>query len=159
MVDRSVRRERLELLLVQEIRRVTEDLERRKPLLVEVWGRQRIRAPFLDSTFSRWKTLGFETLMVLDRDQIEALEGFFRELDDTRLYLLYTEDMPRALDRVLTGALTRLKECANQALCFLGSPPIGDPQTLPWLMQTPAADDADPRWKPVRPLPWPVLEE
>ena len=81
------------------------------------------------------------------------------QLDDTRLYLLYTEDMPRALDRVLTGTLTRLKECANQALRLLGAPPIGDPQTLPWLLQTPAADDADPRWKPVRPLPWPVVEE
>jgi len=132
---------RIAHLIALEIRRVAEDLERRLPLLIEVWGRHRARAPFLDTTFSRWRTLGFQELALLEGEQFQAVITFHRALDELRLYLAYTEDMPRALEIHLTGAVARLTVTADAALGALGERPVGEVQRLAWVGGVDAGED------------------
>lgn len=117
---------RLRGLLALEVRRVVEDLLRRQDLLVELWGRHRVRTPFLDTTYARYRTLTMTELLRLDADEVEALEGFYRELDDLRFYLAYTEDMPRTVAVVLDCSLARLIPAATAVLRAMGQDGIED---------------------------------
>ncbi len=123
--------DRVRSLLVLEIRRLVQDLEARRDLLVRIWGKHRARAPFLDSSFTRWKTLGFSELAVLDPAEIEPLDAFYRELSNLQLYLAWTEDMPRQLSLIYDQSMARLRPLAEQALTALGEPPL-EPAPLPW---------------------------
>lgn len=123
--------ERLQRLLVLEVRRVVEDLAARRELLLMVWGKHRARAPFLETTHSRWTTLGFVDLGELEPHQIEALDAFHRELDALRLYLAWTEDMPRNLALRYDMSLATLRTLSGQALTALGEAPL-EPAALPW---------------------------
>ena len=125
--------DRLRLLLSMEIRRVTEDLERRRQLLVQVWGRQRVRVPFVETTFNRWTTLGFDDLTLLTTPEITSLDAFYRELDEVRLYLSYTEDMPRNLDLALMSSIARMKKLAEAALGAMGRDPLEGVIPLEWI--------------------------
>ena len=116
--------ERLRRLLSQEIRRVTEDLEAYRDLLIRVWGTQRARAPMLDVTFNRWRTLGFEQLMTLEVAEVDAANAWYRELEGLRLYLSTTDDMPRALTLVYDSKLARLKVLGHDALYWLEGGPL-----------------------------------
>lgn len=118
------RTQRLEKLLILEIRRVTEELVLRRDLLIRVWGEQRARAPFLDTVFTRWKTLPFTELLRLEQRQVEATSAFYRELDRMRLYLATTQDMPRALTLVYDGHLARLEELCHAAVSALQGGPV-----------------------------------
>jgi len=113
------RTERLRVLLGLEVHRVVDDLLRRRRLLVEVWGRHRARAPFLDTCFQRYRGLPMVELLALRREEAEAIEAFYTELDDLRFYLAHTEDMPRALATRLDGAVARLAGVARGALVAL----------------------------------------
>jgi hypothetical protein len=121
VVAPDARAERLRVLLGLEVHRVTDDLLRRRRLLVEVWGRHRVRAPFLDACFHRYRGLPLTELLALQREEVEALEAFYGELDDLRFYLAHTEDMPRALATSLEGALARLTGLARGALVALAA--------------------------------------
>lgn len=129
--------DRLIGLLALEIRRLVEDIDRRTELLVEIWARYRSRKPFLDTTFARWTTLGFPELGQLDEEQVEALEIFYRELDELRLYVAYTEDMPKAMEDALRGSVARLKSKGSAALIVLGKEPIEEVQPLGWEIRKP----------------------
>ncbi len=121
--------ERLRRLIALEIDRLLDDLERRREFLIEVWGNHRARGPFLDSTFSRWTTLGFPDLVRLETQELDLVSAFYRELDDLRLYLGHTEDMPRGLTVRFDASLARLQRLGDEALGALGgapSPPIID---------------------------------
>ena len=120
-MEDAVRAERLRILLGLEIHRVTDDLLRRRTLLVELWGRHRVRTPFLDTTFQRYRSLSMGELLSLERQELEPIEAFYRELDDLRFYLGHTEDMPRALAVSMDGALVRLRSVARVALSALGT--------------------------------------
>ncbi len=137
MSEDGARADRLRQLLAMEIRRVTEDLERRRGLLVALWGRQRIRAPFVETTFSRWRSLGFQDLLALEAGELDGLERFYRELDELRLYLSFTEDMPRSLDLVLGSSLARLRRFADEALAALGVDPLAEVLPLEWAEDRP----------------------
>ncbi|MCB9741158.1 MAG: hypothetical protein H6740_00860 [Alphaproteobacteria bacterium] len=108
--------DRLRHLLAMEISRVVDDLQRRRELLIMVWGSQRARAPFLDTCYSRWRSLGFPELALLDTAQLDAVDAFYRELDELRLYLAHTEDMPATLRGRYDGALSRLERASELAL-------------------------------------------
>lgn len=96
------RNRRVRRLVALEINRILLDLDERLEWAVSIWSRLRAREPFLDSLFSRWRTLPMEALLGFDEHQIGLVDGFYQVLDDTRLYLSWTEDMPRTLeDRVL----------------------------------------------------------
>ncbi len=128
-MDEPVRRSRLRRLIALEIDRVLDDLERRRDFLIEVWGHHRARAPFLDSTFSRFRTLGMQDLVLLDVVELDLVSAFYRELGDLRLYLGHTEDMPRALTVRYDASLVRLQRLGDEALGALGgapSPPVID---------------------------------
>jgi hypothetical protein len=119
----------LRRLIALEIDRLIDDLERRRDFLIEVWGHHRARAPFVETTFSRWKSLSFSDLILLDEAEITFVSAFYRELDDLRLYLEHTQDMPRALAKRFDGSLARLKQLGDEALGSLGgapAPPIID---------------------------------
>lgn len=118
------RTRRLEKLLILEIRRVTEELGLRRDLLIRVWGEQRARAPFLDTVFTRWRTLPFTELLRLEQRQVEASSAFYRELDRLRLYLETTQDMPRALALVFDGHLARLEQLSYAAIGALEGGPV-----------------------------------
>ncbi len=131
--------DRLIGLVALEIRRLVEDIDRRAELLVEIWARYRSRKPFLDTTFARWTTLGFPELALLEPEQLDALETFYRELDELRLYVAYTEDMPQAMENTLRGAVVRLKSKGSAALIVLGQRPIDDVEPLGWEIRKPGA--------------------
>lgn len=125
----EMRSQRLRRLIALEIDRLLDDLERRRDFLIDVWGHHRARAPFLETTFSRWTTLGFQDLALLDVIELDLVTAFYRELDDLRLYLAHTADMPRALTLRYDASLARLGRIGDEALGALGgapSPPIID---------------------------------
>ena len=126
---------RLRLLLALEIHRVSDDLLRRRDLLLEVWGRHRSRSPFLDTTFQRYRTLAMGELLELESREIEVVESFYRELNDLRFYLAHTDDMPRALSMVLDSSLARLRAAARLALGELATQvELRHRRTPPWAL-------------------------
>lgn len=142
-MDEGIRTERLRISLGLEVHRITDDLLRRRTLLVELWGRHRVRSPFLDTTFQRYRTLPLAELLLLERTEIEAVEAFYRELDELRFYLSHTEDMPKALADTIDGALARLRNVARVALGVLGTKlEEGDRAAAPWGLAGVSFDDA-----------------
>lgn len=145
---------RLKALLGMEICRIVEDLENRETWLVELWSRHRDRGPFLDSVFSRWKNLDIRDLMLLDTETVASVEEFYRELDEFRLYLSFTQDMPTALSDQYTEFLQRLAAYGAQAIASLGGAPErpliefseedDDPPTLTTTDRPSAFSDAPP---------------
>lgn len=125
------RHRRLVKALATEMRRVVDDLVRRRDLLVQIWGHRRVRAPFLDTVFSRYRTLGMDDLLLLEETQLARVERFYSELDDLRFYLAYTQDMPRALTQTLDSSIARLARAATSALDSLGVPLSDEPRTAP----------------------------
>lgn len=117
------RAEKLRKLLALEISRIIEDLELRRDVLVELWGRTRDRGMFIDTVFSRWATLGFPDLLDLETDQVAAVDTFYRELHDLRFYFRFTEDMPAHLLDTYDLALRRLGAYGEHALEQLGGAP------------------------------------
>jgi hypothetical protein len=134
-MDDASRTARLRILLGLAIHRITDDLLRRRSLLVELWGRHRVRSPFLDTTFQRFRTLSFGELMLLERQELEAVEAYYRELDELRFYLSHTEDMPRALADTIDGCLVRIRNVASVALHALGAQlELSERAAAPWAL-------------------------
>src|SRR5687768_18088630 len=106
--DESDLPERLRRLLAMEIDRVVEDLEVRREFLLEMWSRHRDRGPFLDTVFTRWRTLSMTDLALVDTDAMVACEAFYRELDELKLYFQFTQDMPTTMDDRYREALVRI---------------------------------------------------
>ena len=77
----------------------------------------------MDTLFSRYKTLGFPELAVLPVDAAAKIDEFYRELDEFRLYLQFTEDMPTSMSDAYRWQLTRLQAYAEQAVESLGGTP------------------------------------
>jgi hypothetical protein len=115
--------ERLRQLLAMEVDRIVDDLEIRRAFLVEIWSRHRDRGPFLDTVFSRWRTLALSDLALIDAEAMVACEAFYRELDELRLYFQFTQDMPTTLDERYEEALTRVTAYGTLAVRLLGGAP------------------------------------
>lgn len=112
--------EALRRLVVFEIQRIIDDLELRQRFLIDMWARHRDRGPFLDSLFSRWRTLSMGELLLLDQEAMPHLEAFYRELEDLRLFFTFTDDMPTTLEGRYELGFKRLKYFAEAALAALG---------------------------------------
>jgi hypothetical protein len=123
LFDESDLPDRLRRLLAMEVDRIVSDLELRQELLLEIWSRHRDRGPFVDTIFSRWKTLSMTDLALLDRDAAVACEAFYRELDELRLYFQFTQDMPSTLSDRYAEALRRVAAYGAAALDVLGGAP------------------------------------
>lgn len=121
--DESELPERLRNLLAIEVDRISTDLEWRKGFLLEVWSRHRDRGPFLDTVFTRWKTLALSDLALVDLEAVTALEAFHRELDDLRMYFQFTQDMPTTMESRLDEAIVRIRAYGNLAIQLLGGVP------------------------------------
>ncbi|MCB9682267.1 MAG: hypothetical protein H6733_12440 [Alphaproteobacteria bacterium] len=132
-VERSPRGERLAVLVALEIGRIVRDLEHRVDFLMTLWSRYRTREPFLDTTFSRWRTAGVADVVELDADTMLKVEAFYAELDHFVVYVRYTEDMPTTLRDAYEVRLRRLKRAAGPALEALGPVPeaLASPPPLP----------------------------
>lgn len=117
------RGEKLRKVLALEIDRIVEDLELRRQVLIELWGRTRDRGMFLDTVFSRWSTLGFPELLELETEEVAAADAFYRELHELRFYFKFTEDMPVHLMDTYDLALDRMQQYGALALEALGGPP------------------------------------
>lgn len=122
--DESQLPERLRQLLAMEVDRIVEDLEIRRSFLIEIWSRHRDRGPFLDTVFSRWRTLALSDLALLDAEAMVACEAFYRELDELRLYFQFTQDMPTTLDERYDEALVRVSAYGTLAVRLLGGAPV-----------------------------------
>ena len=114
---------RLRGLVALEIARIVDDLELRRDFLLRMWSKFRDRQPFLDTLFNRWHTVGFPDLAELRTDEVVACDAFFRKVDEVRLYLAYTQDMPTTLAERLDSASGRLRELGEVALEALGGAP------------------------------------
>lgn len=122
-LDDREKAERVAYNLALEIARIVDDLESRERFLIEMWGRHRDRGPFLDTIHSRYATLGFPELALLDTDATAKVDEFYRELEEFRLYCRFTEDMPTSLAESYRWQLQRLVAYAEQAVEALGGPP------------------------------------
>ena len=114
------RADRLRLLLAMEVARVVVQLRERLEFKVTNWSRHRSREPFLDTLFTRWRTAALPDLVLLEPAQVRALEGFYAVVDDLRLYLTWTDDMPVTLHDALEARLVELTEFAEAAIAALG---------------------------------------
>lgn len=136
-MDEEERAERIRYLLALEIATIVDDLEARQAFLVDIWGRHRDRGPFLDTIFSRFKTLDFNDLALLEKQTIAKVHAFYKELDEFKLYLQFTEDMPTSLADAYVWQLTRLNAFAEVSVEALGGAPepvvvdIPEPEALP----------------------------
>lgn len=95
---RSRRRRRVAYMLSLEVRRIVEDLELRMSLLVRVWSKMRSRQPLLNLLRCRFERVRPDDLLLLPMECMDLLDQFYRQLDEFRLYLQVTEDMPTALE-------------------------------------------------------------
>lgn len=118
-----MRSKRLKHLLAMEIARIVDDLELREEFLLRMWSKHRDRRPFLDSVFNRWKTVGFPDLVDLEPEQVAACDAFFRKVDEFRLYVAYTQDMPITMTERYRFMVVRLRAWAEQAIDLLGVVP------------------------------------
>lgn len=117
------RAERVAMLLALEIARIVDDLAAREQFLIDIWGRHRERGPFLDTIFSQYKSLTFRELALLEPDSLLKVQEFYRELEDFRMYLLFTEAMPTSLAEAYRWQLRRLEGYGAQAVDALGGEP------------------------------------
>lgn len=122
-VDDATRAKRLRTLIALEIARIVEDLDVRKEFLIAMWSSHRDRAPFLETVFSRWNTLGFNDLACLELSEVVVVDSFFRELEEFRLYIRFTQDMPTMLSSRYDWMLRRLEGYGRLALESLGGAP------------------------------------
>ena len=100
--------------------------------LLTIWSRHRAREPFLDTLFSRWRTVGLADLALLEPHSLAALEAFHSEVDDLRLFLTWTEEMPVTLRETLEARLLTLEAYGERALEALGvDPPEPPPAEVP----------------------------
>jgi hypothetical protein len=118
--DAETRASRIALLLVFEIQRIVRHLRIRRTMLVKTWSRFRAREPFLETMFSRWRTLDLRDLALLPEHVHQPLEMFFEELDDFRYYVSFTDDMPTTLEDQYDVSLARLTDAAENAVHALG---------------------------------------
>jgi hypothetical protein len=134
-----------------EISRIVEDLEVRKEFLVQMWSMHRDRGPFLDTVSSRWNTLTFSDLAWLESEEVLVVETFYRELEEFRLYIRFTQDMPNMLSSRYEWMHRRLEAYGRMALERLGGAPARplvefeeeDPE-VPLLQYTAPAPEAVP---------------
>ena len=119
----EVRAERLRRLIALEVARIVDGLESRRDFLLQMWGRHRDRQPFLDTIHNRWKTIGFPDLALLEVDEVAVIDGFFAKLDEFKLYISYTQDMPTTLTERYDFAVERLRAWAEITLEGIGGPP------------------------------------
>lgn len=122
-VDDATRARRLRTLIALEVARIVEDLDVRKEFLVAMWSSHRDRAPFLETVFSRWHTLGFHDLACLDIEEVVVIDTFFRELEEFRLYIRFTQDMPTMLSSRYDWMVRRLEAYGRLAVEALGGAP------------------------------------
>lgn len=115
--------ERLRRLVAMEIDRIIGDLELRRDFLIEIWSRHRDRGPFIDTVFSRWRTLAMADLALLDSEAAVACEAFYHELDELRFYFQFTQDMPTTMLDRYDGALGRVAAYGALAMELLGGAP------------------------------------
>lgn len=136
-MDEEERADRIAYLLAHEIATIVDDLEARRVFLIDIWGRHRDRGPFLDTIFSRFRTLDFNDLALLEKDTVAKVHAFYKELDEFKLYLQFTEEMPTSLADSYAWQLTRLSAFGEVAVDALGGPPepvivdIPEPDELP----------------------------
>lgn len=115
--------ERLRKVLALEVDRIVEDLEFRREVLLELWGKHRDRGMFLDTVHTRWASLGFPDLLELETNEVALLDTFYRELQELSFYFRFTEDMPVTMSVTYDMGLNRLKAYGELALEALGGPP------------------------------------
>jgi hypothetical protein len=103
-------------VLAWEVARVVRQLAERKRWLLRVWSRHRARQPILDTIFVRWNTATVSELAALPPHVLDALEAFYAVVEDLRLYVQFTEDMPLALEEELERMQATLEAHAEVAL-------------------------------------------
>jgi hypothetical protein len=113
------RGERIAHILSIEVARILRQLGERRVFLLQMWSRHRAREPFLDTLFSRYRTLSAGDLAELEPEMIEALELFYEAHGELVSYIRFTEDMPVTLEErfdELTEAMAGVGEAALEAL-------------------------------------------
>lgn len=113
------RAQRLALVLALEIRRMVEDVLLRKGLLVEIWSKMRARRPLLNVLRSRYEDVPAVDLVELPADAILRVEAFYRVVDEFRLYLESTEDMPNTLENHYANYASQMEQAGLVALGLL----------------------------------------
>lgn len=107
--DDAARPGYLKQRLANEVSRVIADLDVRRQVLHDLYSQHRDRGPFIDSVLDTWQELSAEDLLLLDAEAVVLLEAFFANINEFRLYVTYTEDMPTTLISRYDRTVARLK--------------------------------------------------
>lgn len=121
--DENLRARRLRSLIALEISRIVEDLQQRRDFLVQMWSLHRDRTPFLETLSSRWASVTVGDLLHLDEEAMVIVEAFYREVDEFRLYVRFTQDMPVMLSGRYDWMVKRLDAFGEAAITALGGAP------------------------------------
>lgn len=126
----SVRGQRIARIMAIEVGRIMRHIVERKVFLLQTWSRHRAREPFLDTLFSRYRTLNAGDLAELSEDMIEALEAFYEAHGEFVSYVRFTEDMPVTLEERFDELVEALLEVGEVALEVLGEVQPPEPPRL-----------------------------
>ncbi len=150
----DVRPEHILRTLVNETARIIDDLDVRREILRDLWSLHRDRGPFIDSVAETWKAMTADDLLLLDSEALILVQAFYRTIDEFRLYVAFTRDMPTTLIARYDRILERLRAIAEALVVATGMQPDQpivdsagiDPEVLkfftPTWPETPETDDS-----------------
>jgi len=146
----KVRPEHILRTYVDETARIIDDLDVRREILRDLWSLHRDRGPFIDSVAQTWKTMPANDLLLLESETLILIQAFYRTVDDFRLYVAYTQDMPTTLIERYDRTLDRLRAIADALVQTSGMEPARpifdhgdvDPEVLKFFTpEWPSTDD------------------
>ncbi|MCA2976843.1 MAG: hypothetical protein INH41_12185 [Myxococcaceae bacterium] len=94
----------------------------RQDSMVGLFSRLRDRAPMLSVLDTRFDTITFGELSLLEPVEQRAVSRFHEVLGELRWYLAYTEDMPLQVQTRLTGSARRLEAAFRELVATIGPP-------------------------------------
>lgn len=113
--------------LAIRVDKITTDLQQDLDYVLLYWNLYREKQPLLDMLAHDFRRASFTELATLDPAQLDAVDHFFDEVDQFRLWARYTEAMPATLERRYVRARERIQTAADVALPLLGGAPEPDP--------------------------------
>jgi len=115
----ETRQRRVAFLLSQEVRRIVEDLEFHASLLLDIWSKMRLRKPLLNVLRTRYEEVSPDDLLLLPLECLDLADRFYRMVEEFRLYIQTTEDMPTTLETTYERYRLNLTQASRALLFYL----------------------------------------
>lgn len=109
--------------LADEIERVVTAIRQDRVYFMMYWNGMRERSPMVDAVQTRWHEHSAETLLALAPHELRAVTRFHERLQEFRVYVSHTDDMPATLEHRLSQAADRFTTLGTETLTALGRTP------------------------------------